>query len=133
MGENSTNLVTLAIGNGRKEKGESSIFRSSCSSNWREMRSQLFFSRLIIVFFLRSEFNSAKWQSHQKAVTTAVMFLSLWGLDIKRRKLSGTVASRGCQMVYFQTRNRNFGKLWRVLLWKYIDIFYGHLVNFTAT
>jgi hypothetical protein len=24
----------------------------------------------------------------------------------------------GCQMVYFQTKNPNLGKFWRVLLWK---------------
>jgi hypothetical protein len=50
-------------------------------------------------------------------------------------------ADQGCQMVCFQTKNPNFGKLWRVLQWKmmvyFIDtrsisrsfvIFYGHLV-----
>jgi hypothetical protein len=43
-------------------------------------------------------------------------------------------------MVYFQTKNRNLGKFWRVLQWKilvyFMDIwsilrtFYWHLVNF---
>jgi hypothetical protein len=34
-------------------------------------------------------------------------------------------------MAYFQTKNRNLGKLWRVLYVKDIGIFYGHLVYFS--
>jgi hypothetical protein len=39
-------------------------------------------------------------------------------------------------MVFFQTKNRNLGKFWRVLQWKMLvflwpfDIFYAHLVYF---
>jgi hypothetical protein len=49
--------------------------------------------------------------------------------------------NQGCQMVYFQTKNPNLGKLWRVLQWKMllyfmsiwyillqIGIFYGDLI-----
>jgi hypothetical protein len=48
---------------------------------------------------------------------------------------------QGCQMAYFQTRNRNLRKFWRVLQWKMLvffmafglilrlfSIFYAHLV-----
>jgi hypothetical protein len=51
--------------------------------------------------------------------------------------------SQRCQMVYFQTKNRNLVKFWRVSQWKMLvycmapwcflwtlDIFYGHLVYF---
>jgi hypothetical protein len=51
---------------------------------------------------------------------------------------SGCVSSgQGCQMVYFQTKDRNLGKFWRVLQWKmlvhFIDfgLFYGHLIYCT--
>jgi hypothetical protein len=50
-----------------------------------------------------------------------------------------------CQMVYFQTKNPNLGKFWKVLQWKMMvffmailsilrpnDIFYGHLVHFVV-
>jgi hypothetical protein len=50
---------------------------------------------------------------------------------------------RGCQMVYFQTKNPNLGKFWRALEWKMLKyfmtiwnilrtfgIFYDHLVHF---
>jgi hypothetical protein len=39
---------------------------------------------------------------------------------------------QGCQMVCFQTKNINLGKFWRVLQWKMLGIFYGHLVHFTV-
>jgi hypothetical protein len=52
---------------------------------------------------------------------------------------------QGCQMVCFQTKNRNLGKFWMVLLWKILlyfvttwsilqplEIFYGHLVYFVV-
>jgi hypothetical protein len=57
----------------------------------------------------------------------------------------GRNIGQGCQMVYFQTKNRNLGKLWRVLRWKMLvyftaiwyvlwsfGIFYGHLVYFVV-
>jgi hypothetical protein len=31
-------------------------------------------------------------------------------------------------MVYFQTKNANLGKFWRVLQWNMFGTFYGHLV-----
>jgi hypothetical protein len=53
--------------------------------------------------------------------------------------------AQGCQMVCFQTKNQNLGKLWRVLQWKILvyfitiwsillllEIFYGHLVYFVV-
>jgi hypothetical protein len=49
-------------------------------------------------------------------------------IAVERRK---TERNQGCQMVYFQTKNRNLGKLWRALQWKMlVSIFYGHLVYF---
>jgi hypothetical protein len=52
----------------------------------------------------------------------------------------------GCQMVFFQTKNPNLGKFWRVLQWKmlvcFITVwnilrpfgrFHGHLVDFMVT
>jgi hypothetical protein len=52
-----------------------------------------------------------------------------------------TLLDQGCQMVYFQTENRNLGKFWRVFQWKMLVYFrdiwsmlrpflilYGHLV-----
>jgi hypothetical protein len=50
---------------------------------------------------------------------------------------------QGCQMVCFQTKNPNLGKVWRVLLWKIyfltirsiwrpFEIFYDHLVCFVV-
>jgi hypothetical protein len=51
---------------------------------------------------------------------------------------------QGCQIVYFQTKNRHSGTFWRVLHWKMVyfmaiwsilrplDIFYGHLVHFVV-
>jgi hypothetical protein len=53
--------------------------------------------------------------------------------------------NQGCQMVYYQTKNTNLGKFWRVLhrkmlvsfmaIWSIswlLGIFYGNLVYFTA-
>jgi hypothetical protein len=41
--------------------------------------------------------------------------------------------SRVARWFCFQTKNPNFGKVWRVFQWKiYIGIFYDHLVYFTA-
>jgi hypothetical protein len=40
------------------------------------------------------------------------------------------MAEQGCQMVCFQTKNPNLGKFWRVLDWKKLGIFYGHLEYF---
>jgi hypothetical protein len=40
---------------------------------------------------------------------------------------------QGCQMVCFQTKNPNFGHIWRVLEWKMLLYFYDHLEYFTAT
>jgi hypothetical protein len=49
------------------------------------------------------------------------------------------VGEQGCQMVYFQTKNPNLGKFWRVLDWKkFISFlwpfgtFYGYLGYFTT-
>jgi hypothetical protein len=55
------------------------------------------------------------------------------------------VLLKSCQMEYFQTKNRNLGKFWRVLQWKMLvyfmeilsilrtfDVFYGHLVYFAV-
>jgi hypothetical protein len=52
---------------------------------------------------------------------------------------------QGCQMAYFQTKNRNLGKFRRALQWNMLehimdiwfilrpfDIFYGHLVYFVV-
>jgi hypothetical protein len=52
---------------------------------------------------------------------------------------------QGCQMVYFQTKNRTLGQFWRALQWKTIvyfvdiwsilrpfDILFGHLVYFVV-
>jgi hypothetical protein len=51
--------------------------------------------------------------------------------------------NQGCQMAYFQAKNPNLGKFWRILQWKLLvyftdiwyilwtfGIFYGHLVYF---
>jgi hypothetical protein len=38
---------------------------------------------------------------------------------------------QGCQMAYFQTKDPNFGNFLRVLQWKMLVFFYGHLVYFT--
>jgi hypothetical protein len=50
---------------------------------------------------------------------------------------------QGCQMVYFQTRNHNLGKFWRVLQWyilwpfgqfsKFLEYFIALLVYFVDT
>jgi hypothetical protein len=43
------------------------------------------------------------------------------------------ICSRGCQMVYFHTKNSNLGKFWRVFQWKLlVPIFYDELVYLTA-
>jgi hypothetical protein len=45
---------------------------------------------------------------------------------------------QGCQMVYFQNKNSNLGKFWKVLQWKMLvflwslGLFYGYLVYFVA-
>jgi hypothetical protein len=52
---------------------------------------------------------------------------------------------QGCQMVWFQTKDPNLGKFWRVLLWKILvffmtiwsilrpfEIFYGHFIYFVV-
>jgi hypothetical protein len=33
-------------------------------------------------------------------------------------------------MVCFKTKNPNFGKFWKALDWKKMDMFYGHLEYF---
>jgi hypothetical protein len=38
--------------------------------------------------------------------------------------------TQGCQMVCFQTKNHNLGKIFRASDWKKFDIFYGHLEFF---
>jgi hypothetical protein len=36
-------------------------------------------------------------------------------------------SKQGCQMVYFETKNPNFGKFWRASKWKIlVYVFYGH-------
>jgi hypothetical protein len=39
---------------------------------------------------------------------------------------------QGCQMVYFHTKNFNFGTFWRVLECKLLAYFYDHLEYFTT-
>jgi hypothetical protein len=39
---------------------------------------------------------------------------------------------QGCQMVSFQTKNPNFGKISEGLKLENVDIYYGHLEYFTA-
>jgi hypothetical protein len=64
---------------------------------------------------------------------------------VKRGAVSDRLEKQGCQMVYFQTKNTNFGNFSRALLWNmlvcFMDIwsnlqpfglFYSHLVYFTA-
>jgi hypothetical protein len=34
-----------------------------------------------------------------------------------------TTMSQGCQMVYFQTKNHNWGNIWRALEWKMLLYF----------
>jgi hypothetical protein len=41
-------------------------------------------------------------------------------------------AMQGCQMLYFETKNPNLGKIWRVLQWKMMVHFNGHLAYFTS-
>jgi hypothetical protein len=44
-----------------------------------------------------------------------------------------SLLEQGCQMVWFQNKNPNLGKLWSVLQWKMLVYFtYGHLVHFTV-
>jgi hypothetical protein len=65
------------------------------------------------------------------------------GTDRKRR--SRGADTQGCQMVCFQSKNRNLGKFWRALLWKILvyfmdiwsilqplEIVHGHLVYFVV-
>jgi hypothetical protein len=59
------------------------------------------------------------------------------GKQVNRVFWSESSASEhGCQMVYFQTKNPNLGKFWRVLqqkmltIWMAIWSIYGHLVYF---
>jgi hypothetical protein len=80
------------------------------------------------------------------AAATAVSKVGRLQGDLGMMKLfSWAPRSQGCQMVYFQIKNRNLGKFWRVLQWKmlvyFIDIwsilrpFYtynGHLVYFVV-
>jgi hypothetical protein len=46
-------------------------------------------------------------------------------------EISTSTSNQGCQMVYFQTKNPNFGKFWRALDWEMLYIFYGNLECFT--
>jgi hypothetical protein len=43
-----------------------------------------------------------------------------------------TSSEEGCQMAYFQTKNPNLGKFWMGWEMGNVDIFYDHLVYFTA-
>jgi hypothetical protein len=54
----------------------------------------------------------------EKAYSAYIAIVRTWALWLQ-----------GCQIVYFQTRNINFGEFWRVLLsMEDVGIFYGHLV-----
>jgi hypothetical protein len=48
--------------------------------------------------------------------------------DEREKSFSGPNAGLPCQMVYFQTKNRNLDKYWRALQWKmlvyFMDIWY---------
>jgi hypothetical protein len=47
--------------------------------------------------------------------------------------VSRTFSDKGCQIVYFQTKNSKFDKLWRALCGlDNVYIFYGHLEYFTV-
>jgi hypothetical protein len=57
--------------------------------------------------------------------------------DLATRDVS--ICPQGCQMVYFQTKNPNLGKFWRVFQWNVLvyfksvhsfAVYYGHLVYF---
>jgi hypothetical protein len=39
---------------------------------------------------------------------------------------------QGCQMIYFQTKNPDLGKILEGLAMEDVGIFYNHLVNFTS-
>jgi hypothetical protein len=42
------------------------------------------------------------------------------------------ITHQDCQMVYFQTKNHDLGKFWKMLVYFTVGIFYGHLVYFMA-
>jgi hypothetical protein len=53
-----------------------------------------------------------------------------WDKDSSEKNL---VTVQGCQMAYFQTKNPDLGKFWRVLQWKMLVFYiYAHLVYFTT-
>jgi hypothetical protein len=82
-------------------------------------------------------FNSIEWKFSRNA-----LFRSCRLAEPFHANLSGP-ADQGCQMVSFQTKNPNLGKLWRALHWRMLiyfmalrnilqtfGIFYDHLVHF---
>jgi hypothetical protein len=77
--------------------------------------------------------------------TSQCMYSSIIEMSVRKRRQSCSARVQGCQMVYFQTKNRNLGKFWRVLQWRMevyflalwsilqpFYIFYGHLVYFVV-
>jgi hypothetical protein len=63
-------------------------------------------------------------------------FLQPHLVTLMARRNRGRVGNQGCQIAYFQTKNPDFGKFWRVLQWKILVYFwpfgpfYGYLVYF---
>jgi hypothetical protein len=41
-----------------------------------------------------------------------------FGESDKSKDLAKRLSKQGCQMVYFETKNYNLGKFWRILQWK---------------
>jgi hypothetical protein len=88
------------------------------------------------------------WQPWDRAVSVVCRlarenwkhFLMIWWYRLCLRRvehLGREVESRqgqGCQVVYFQTKNPNVGKRWRLLQWKLLvyfmtfGLFYGHFL-----
>jgi hypothetical protein len=44
--------------------------------------------------------------------------LNFWRVAFQKTPVLRHTADQGCQMVYFQTKNPNLGKFWRVSEWK---------------
>jgi hypothetical protein len=74
-----------------------------------------------------------RWPCWKSGPPWLLLFLLLRRLCNAKQGKRVEAWDQCCQMVYFQTKNPNLGKFWKVLQWKmYIGIFYGRSVYFTA-
>jgi hypothetical protein len=87
----------------------------------------------VCIVMNRPNVDSLNWYaSKQRGKVRLRLFAQFVVITFLKHKSSRLPFSQGCQMAYFQTKNTDWGKFWRVLQWK-MSVYYVHVVYFTAS